>query len=73
MTTRSQGSEVLTAVIMKSFVFWHITLCSPLKVNRLFGETCRLHLFRVEEQVKQETSINEDRGDVPPKRRLNFN
>jgi hypothetical protein len=27
------GSEVLTAVVMKSFVLWDITQCSPLKVN----------------------------------------
>jgi hypothetical protein len=24
-------------------MFWHITPCSPLKVNRRFGVTCRLH------------------------------
>jgi hypothetical protein len=29
---------------MKSSIFWDITPCSPLKVNRSFGETCRLHL-----------------------------
>jgi hypothetical protein len=38
------GSEVLTAVVMKSTVFWDITPCSPLKVNRNFGGTYRLHL-----------------------------
>jgi hypothetical protein len=38
------GFDVFTAVIMKSSVFWDITLCSPLKVNRRFGETYRLHL-----------------------------
>jgi hypothetical protein len=31
------GSDVLTAVVMKSSFFWDITLCSPLKVNRRFG------------------------------------
>jgi hypothetical protein len=31
------GFEVLTAVIMKSTIFWDITLCSPLSVNRRFG------------------------------------
>jgi hypothetical protein len=25
-------------------IFWYITLCSPLKVNRRFGGTHRLHL-----------------------------
>jgi hypothetical protein len=29
---------------MKSSVFWDITPCSPLKANRRFGGTCRLHL-----------------------------
>jgi hypothetical protein len=27
------GSEVLTTAVIKSSVFWDITLCSPLKVN----------------------------------------
>jgi hypothetical protein len=36
--------EVLTAVVMKSSVFWDITRCSPLKVNVRFGGTCHLHL-----------------------------
>jgi hypothetical protein len=38
------GFEVLTAVVMNSSIFWDITPCSPLKVNRRFGGTCRLHL-----------------------------
>jgi hypothetical protein len=36
--------KVLTAVVMKSSAFWNITPPSPLKVNRLFRGTCRLHL-----------------------------
>jgi hypothetical protein len=36
--------EVLTAVVMKSSVFWDITLCGSLDVNRRFGGTCRLHV-----------------------------
>jgi hypothetical protein len=36
------GFEVLTAVVMKSSIFWDTTPRSPLKVNRRFGETCRL-------------------------------
>jgi hypothetical protein len=36
--------EVPTAVVMKSFIFWDITPCSPLKMNQRFGEICRLHL-----------------------------
>jgi hypothetical protein len=34
--------EVITAVVMKSTIFWDITPYSPLKVNRRFGGTCRL-------------------------------
>jgi hypothetical protein len=29
---------------MKCSVFWDMTQCSPLKVNRRFGRTCRLHI-----------------------------
>jgi hypothetical protein len=36
--------EVFTAVVMKSIIFWDMTLCSPLSFNRRFGETYRLHL-----------------------------
>jgi hypothetical protein len=36
--------KVLTAVVMKSSIFWDIKLCSPLIVNRCYGEICRLHL-----------------------------
>jgi hypothetical protein len=36
--------EVLTAVIMKSSIFWTITLCSLVKVNQHFRGTCYLHL-----------------------------
>jgi hypothetical protein len=38
------GFEVLAAVVMKSTIFWHITSCSPLSVNRRFGGTYHLHL-----------------------------
>jgi hypothetical protein len=31
------GFEVLTAVVRKSIIFWDITPCSPLKVNRYIG------------------------------------
>jgi hypothetical protein len=33
------GFEVLTTVVINSTVFWDITLCSPLRVNRRFGGT----------------------------------
>jgi hypothetical protein len=38
------GFEVLTAVVMKSIIFWDITLCSLLKVNGCFGGTYRFRL-----------------------------
>jgi hypothetical protein len=36
------GFEVLTAVVMKSAIFWDITPCTPLSINRRFGGTYRL-------------------------------
>jgi hypothetical protein len=41
--------EVLTMVVMKSFVFWDIMPCSPLKVNKHFREMCALHLYGIKE------------------------
>jgi hypothetical protein len=38
-----KGFEVLTAVVM-NIIFWNITPCSPLKVNRRFGGIYRLNL-----------------------------
>jgi hypothetical protein len=38
------GFEVLTAVAMESSVFWNIRPCTPLKIDRHFGGTNRLHL-----------------------------
>jgi hypothetical protein len=35
---------VFTAVVMKSIIFWDMTPCSPLSVNRRFGGTYRLRL-----------------------------
>jgi hypothetical protein len=35
--TNCVSYEVLTAVVMKSFILWDIAPCSPSKVNRLFG------------------------------------
>jgi hypothetical protein len=39
----------------KSYIFWDITPCSPLKVNRRFGETSRLHLQ--DRRISQATSV----------------
>jgi hypothetical protein len=38
------GFEVLTAVDMKSSIFWNVTPCNSLKVNIRFGRTCNLYL-----------------------------
>jgi hypothetical protein len=81
------GFEVLIAVVTKSSVFWDITSCSPLKVNRCFGATCRRHLHgrRISEARNQREAVSKQsstwliprpwrwRWHVPPKRRLTFN
>jgi hypothetical protein len=38
------GFKVLTAVVIKSYIIWDITLNSTLKFDRCFGGTCRFHL-----------------------------
>jgi hypothetical protein len=38
------GFEVLTAVIMKSYIFWDMMSYSSLKVGQRFGGTCCLNL-----------------------------
>jgi hypothetical protein len=43
-TMQYVGFDVLTPVARKRDVFWDITPCSPLSVNRRFGRTCRLHV-----------------------------
>jgi hypothetical protein len=45
MKRYSVGFEVLTAVVMKSTIFWNIMLCSSLKVKQHFTRTYRLHLY----------------------------
>jgi hypothetical protein len=47
---------------LKSSIFWDITPCSLLKVNRCFRETCFLHL-QGRRIATQETNP-EDRGDM---------
>jgi hypothetical protein len=66
------GCEVLTAVVIKSTIFWDITPCSLLKHNRHFGETYLLDLqgrriSRVRDQRYsrwQAEPGSEDRGEV---------
>jgi hypothetical protein len=38
------GFEILRAAVVMSSIFWDITSYSPLRVNRRFEGTCRLHL-----------------------------
>jgi hypothetical protein len=44
-TNKYEGFEVLTAMVVKSTIFWDITLCRPSKVNRRFERTYNLHLL----------------------------
>jgi hypothetical protein len=55
---KNVGFEVLTMVVVKSTIFWDITPCSPLNVNRHFGGTYRLHL-QGRKQIQQEISVME--------------
>jgi hypothetical protein len=64
---------------LKSSIFWDVTPCSPFKVNRRFGGTCRLHLQGRE--ISQAGEQLETRWQpelclqpaLKPKRRLTFN
>jgi hypothetical protein len=58
------GVVVITTVVLKSSVFWDITPCSPLKVNRCFGGACRwffawliLSTLKMEATCSSETSV----------------
>jgi hypothetical protein len=51
----------------KYSIFWDITPCSLLKVNRRFGGTCRLHLQG--RRISQAEQMRQD----PRNRRLTFN
>jgi hypothetical protein len=39
-----EGLSVATAAVMEISIFWDITQCSPLKLNRRFGTQRRLNL-----------------------------
>jgi hypothetical protein len=49
-----QEIVALTAVVMKSCIFWDMTPCSPLKID--VSEEHIAYIFRAEEQTEQETS-----------------
>jgi hypothetical protein len=52
-----EGFEVLTALVIKSSIFWGLTPCSPLEVNRYFGGTFSLHLQRRKTGPKKKSSM----------------
>jgi hypothetical protein len=59
---------------MTSFMVWDITPFSPMKVNRLFGGTCRLCLQgRNMTHARNQHEASSKRLHVAPKRRLTFN
>jgi hypothetical protein len=60
--------DVLTAVVMKSSIYWDTTPCSLLKDNRRFEGTRRLHFQ--DRRISQAINLRglfvdpEDRGDT---------
>jgi hypothetical protein len=38
------GFQILIAVFINTSIFWDITPCDPLKVNRRFGRTYGIHI-----------------------------
>jgi hypothetical protein len=48
--------EDLITVIINNSIFWDTKLCSPLKVKRHFGGTCRLHLHTWTSQARNQNS-----------------
>jgi hypothetical protein len=70
------GCEVLTALDIKSYIFWDTMPCSTLKINRHFRITFRLHLqgrrisqaiYRHEAGSKQSLTFNELHGVISQK------
>jgi hypothetical protein len=55
-------------IFMKSSIFWDITPCSQLKVNRRFGETWRLHLQC--QRIRRKRNQRENLFCLPPEFRL---
>jgi hypothetical protein len=56
------GFEVLTAVVMKNYIFWNITLCSPLQVAcRALLITCfKLIFFLVSSTMNLEMTCSSE-------------
>jgi hypothetical protein len=53
-----EGFEVLTAVVMKSSIFWDITPYIPLKSTDI-SEEHFVSILRIEEGSKKETSVKQ--------------
>jgi hypothetical protein len=61
MTKRYVGFEVLTTAVMTGTIFWDITPCSALKVNRPFTlVSCSAHssTLKMETICSSETSVD---------------
>jgi hypothetical protein len=56
------GFEVLTALVMKTSIFWDITSCGPLKVHRRFAVTCRLHIQCQIDQSRNQSEAGSQHG-----------
>jgi hypothetical protein len=57
-------------ILLKSSIFWDITLCSPLEVVRRFGEICHLSIqsrrmsrARNQREIRWQAKKQEDGGD----------
>jgi hypothetical protein len=55
--------EDLTAMVIKSTIFWDITPCSLFKVNRRFGGTYRLNLQGRRNKFSKKTSSKQVAND----------
>jgi hypothetical protein len=53
LTTLSVVNHVPSNGRIKSNIFWDITPCSPLRVNRRFGGTYRLHLQGIKNKLSK--------------------
>jgi hypothetical protein len=51
---------VLTAVVTKNSIFWKITLRSPVRARRHFGEICHLHFQDRKERRRKRKEKWED-------------
>jgi hypothetical protein len=69
------GFDIFTDLVMKRTIFWDVTPCSPLSVNRRFGGTYRFHLQGRKNKFGKKPACTQRQAEwsIPPKRRLTFN